>query len=184
MIQAFIRRLRGFIGLFWREVAKFGLVGALAFVVDSTVYIWLMSGPMHSSEVWAKAIATVVASVFSWIANRYWTFRNRQQTNVVREVALFAVMNFVGLLIAAGCVWFAKYPLGLTDKYSLFIAGNVVGLILGTIFRFFAYRFWVFNAELDAEPGFDHDYELLEPEGPLAVAADESASGHPVRGEG
>lgn len=38
-----------------------------------------------------------------------------------------------------------------------------MGLVLGTIFRFFAYRFWVFNEELDQEPEFSHDHELIEP---------------------
>ncbi|MEZ2389803.1 GtrA family protein [bacterium RCC_150] len=162
MINTLADRFRGLASLFWREVAKFGAVGGIAFVIDSAVYIWLFSGPMHGSEVWAKAIATIIASVFSWIANRFWTFRHRKQANVVREAVLFAVMNIVGLLIASGCVWVAKYILGLNDKPSLFIAGSVVGLILGTIFRFFAYRFWVFNEELDEEPAFSHDHELIE----------------------
>jgi putative flippase GtrA len=162
MINTLSDRIRGLASLFWREVAKFGAVGGVAFVIDSAVFIWLFTGPMHGSEVWAKAIATVVASIFSWIANRFWTFRHRKQANVLREALLFAVMNFVGLLIASGCVWFAKYILGLSDKPSLFIAGSVVGLVLGTIFRFFAYRFWVFNEELDQEPEFSHDHELIE----------------------
>lgn len=162
MINTLSDRVRGLASLFWREVAKFGAVGGVAFVIDSAVFIWLFTGPMHGSEVWAKAIATVVASIFSWIANRFWTFRHRKQANVLREALLFAVMNFVGLLIASGCVWFAKYILGLSDKPSLFIAGSVVGLVLGTIFRFFAYRFWVFNEELDQEPEFSHDHELIE----------------------
>jgi putative flippase GtrA len=162
MINTLSDRIRGLASLFWREVAKFGAVGGVAFVIDSAVFIWLFTGPMHGSEVWAKAIATVVASIFSWIANRFWTFRHRKQANVLREAVLFGVMNFVGLLIASGCVWFAKYILGLSDKPSLFIAGSVVGLVLGTIFRFFAYRFWVFNEELDQEPEFSHDHELIE----------------------
>jgi len=162
MINTLSERIRGLASLFWREVAKFGAVGGVAFVIDSAVFIWLFTGSMHGSEVWAKAIATVVASVFSWVANRFWTFRHRKQTNAVREAALFAVMNFVGLLIASGCVWFAKYILNLNDKPSLFIAGSVVGLVLGTVFRFFAYRFWVFNEELDQEPEFSHDHELID----------------------
>lgn len=162
MFSALSDRIRGLASLFWREVAKFGAVGGVAFVIDSAIFIWLFTGPMHGSEVWAKAVATVVASVFSWVANRYWTFRHRKQANVAREAVLFAIMNLVGLLIASGCVWFAKYILDLNDKPSLFIAGSVVGLVLGTIFRFFAYRFWVFNEELDQEPEFSHDHELIE----------------------
>src|SRR5579859_8221476 len=79
MINAISDRLRGLVSLFWREVAKFGTVGGVAFVVDSAVFVGLLNGPMHSSEVWAKSIATVVASIFSWVANRYWTFRHRKQ---------------------------------------------------------------------------------------------------------
>lgn len=162
MFRSINQRLRGLVGLFWREVAKFGVVGGIAFIIDSAIFIWLFSGPMHGSEVWAKAIATIVASIFSWVANRYWTFRHRKQANVVREAVLFAIMNGIGLLIASGCVFVAKYWLGVESKVGLFIAGSVVGLILGTIFRFFAYRFWVFTAELDEDPEFAHDRELLE----------------------
>ncbi|MEA5456202.1 GtrA family protein [Sinomonas sp. JGH33] len=171
MINAISERLRGLVSLFWREVAKFGLVGGVAFVVDSAVFVGLLNGPLHSSEVWAKSIATVVASIFSWVANRYWTFRHRKQANVVREAILFAIMNGVGLLIAAGCVAFTKYILLMTDKVSIFVAGSIVGLVLGTIFRFFAYRFWVFNVELDAEPGYEGDHEIFEPHPTAAVAA-------------
>lgn len=157
-----LTKLNGLVSLLWREVAKFGVVGAVAFVIDSVVTVWLFNGPMHGSEVWAKAIGTIVASIFSWVANRYWTFRHRKQSRIVREFVLFALMNGVGLLIAAGCVWVAKYWLGVDSKFGLYIAGNIVGTILGTIFRFFAYRFWVFSEELDQDPEFAHDRELLE----------------------
>ncbi|GAA3701497.1 hypothetical protein GCM10022377_13910 [Zhihengliuella alba] len=160
MFSALSQRARGLVSLLWREVMKFGTVGAAAFVVDTGIFVWLMSGHMAGSEVKAKIVAGAVATVFSWVANRYWTFRHRRQANVARELVMFVVMNAIGLGIAAACVWVTKYILQLTDTTSLFIAGSVVGLILGTIFRFFAYRFWVFTAELDAEPEFAHDHEL------------------------
>jgi putative flippase GtrA len=80
---------------------------------------------------------------------------------VARELVMFLIMNAIGLGIAAACVWFTKYVLDMTDPTSVFIAGSVVGLVLGTIFRFFAYRFWVFGAEMDQEAEFAHDHELL-----------------------
>ena len=43
----------------------------------------------------------------------------------------------------------------------LFLAG-VVGILVATVVRFFAYRFLVFNQELDAEPEFSHDHEIIE----------------------
>jgi len=154
-------KIAGLISLLWREVAKFGVVGGVAFIIDSGIYVWLLHGSMSDSQVKAKIIAGVVATMFSWVANRYWTFRHRRQANVVRELVMFIIMNAIGLGIAAACVWVTKYWLGLTDPTSVFIAGSVVGLVLGTIFRFFAYRFWVFGSAMDAEEEFAHDHEVL-----------------------
>lgn len=145
MFERISTKIQGLVSLVWREVAKFGVVGGAAFVVDSAIYLWMLSGPMSDSPVKAKIVAGVVATMFSWVANRYWTFRHRRQANVARELVMFLVMNAIGLGIAAACVWVTKYILQLTDTTSVFIAGSVVGLILGTIFRFFAYRFWVFG---------------------------------------
>ncbi|GAA1356492.1 hypothetical protein GCM10009596_05520 [Arthrobacter rhombi] len=170
MLNEIVEKCRGLFTMLWREVMKFGVVGGVAFIIDTAIFLWMMNGPMHGSEVKAKIVAGLVATMFSWVANRYWTFRHRRRASVVRELILFIIMNGIGLFIAAACVWVTKYWIGLTDQTSLFIAGSVVGLILGTIFRFFAYRFWVFTEELDDEPGFDHDRELLGQRAPHASA--------------
>ena len=63
----------------------------------------------------------------------------------------------LGVGIEAGCVWFTNYVLGLTDARSSFVAGGIVGLVLGTVFRFVAYRYWVFSSQLNTEPDFADD---------------------------
>ena len=156
-------RIRGLISLFWREVAKFGTVGGVAFVIDNGLYWWLINGPMSDSEVKARLVSASVATLFSWVANRYWTFRDRRQPNPVRELIMFVVINVIGMLISAGCVWIAKYPLDIEGRTELLIAG-IFGTVVATVMRFFAYRFLVFNAELDAEPEFAHDHEIFEHE--------------------
>ena len=167
MFTSLQSRLRGLVSLFWREVAKFGTVGAMAFVIDNGLTLFLMHGPMSGSEVKARFVGAVIATLFSWVANRYWTFRRRRnQNNVARELGLFILINGVGILISTGFTWVARYPMGIQDKNILFLAG-VVGIGVATILRFFAYRFWVFNAELDQEPGFEQDHDLLdEPQRP------------------
>ena len=167
MIQSLVQRIKGLMGLFWREVAKFGVVGGIAFVIDSGIFIWLLSGPMGAHPTRAKIIAAAVATLFSWLANRYWTFRHRRQANVLREVTLFIIMNGIGLGIAAACVYISHWVLGFESATADFVAGSVVGLVLGTIFRFFAYRFWVFTEELDAEAAFAGDREILGADTPV-----------------
>ncbi|RKW70633.1 GtrA family protein [Galactobacter caseinivorans] len=175
-VNKLYQRVLGLIRMLWREVAKFGVVGAVAWVIDSAIFLYLMNGPLHQGEVWAKGWATVVAALFSWAANRWWTFRHRKQANAGREALLFFLMNAIGLLIAAGCVAFTKYVLNMNSQAAIFIAGSVVGLVLGTIFRYFAYRFWVFNEALDQEPEFAGDHELLHSQ--VAAGAMTQAEAH------
>lgn len=169
MITTIADRIRALASLFWRELAKFGAVGGVAFVIDKGLFWVLIHGPMENSEVKAQVLSASIATVFAWIANRYWTFRHRRQSNVLRELMMFLLINAIGLGIAAGFVWLAKYPLDISDRTGLFVAG-IIGTVLATAVRFVAYRFWVFNEELDAEPAFAHDHELIHPH-PRATAA-------------
>ena len=148
--------LQARVGSVLHEIAKFGVVGAVAFVVDVTVFNLLRyhggEGVLYEKPLTAKAISTVVATVVAYLGNRFWTFRHRDRVGYAREYALFFLFNGIGMLIALGCLWVSHYLLGLTSPLADNISANVVGLALGTMFRFWAYRRWVFPeaAEDDA----------------------------------
>ncbi|WP_129360715.1 MULTISPECIES: GtrA family protein [Micrococcaceae] len=145
-------KVRGLWDLFLKEVLKFGIVGALAFVVNASVTLLLMNTWFQDEgHAKAKFIAGVVATLFSWIVNRLWTFRDKRQDNKVREAVQFAVVNLIGIAVESGCVMFTFYILGLTSKEASFISGTIVGTVLGTIVRYFAYRFWVYGGQNEAE---------------------------------
>ncbi|MDD0859377.1 GtrA family protein [Arthrobacter alpinus] len=132
----------------WREVLKFGAVGGLGWLIDNGIYTLLWHGPMSESTIKARVVSTVIATIFAWFANRYWTFRHRRSERVWKEFSLFLVMNVLGLGIVLTCQIISRYVLGLTSFTADFIAGGGIGLILGTIFRFLAYRYFVFTEEL------------------------------------
>ncbi|WP_437099912.1 GtrA family protein [Streptomyces sp. enrichment culture] len=137
----------------WREAAKFGVIGALAFVVDNGGYNLLVfglpggagGGVMRDSPVQASVVATAAAALFSWAGNRYWTYRHRHREQVTRELALFLVANGVGLAITAGTVFTSRHLLGLDSALSDNTA-RILGWALATLFRFYAYRRYVFVA--------------------------------------
>ena len=54
--------MRGLASLFWREVAKFGAVGGIAFVIDNGLTYYLMHGPMTDSEAKARFVGATVAT--------------------------------------------------------------------------------------------------------------------------
>jgi putative flippase GtrA len=148
--------VRDQVGHLVHEIAKFGVVGLVALIVDVTVFNFLLyhsSGLLHGKPTTAKIVSTTIATVVSYIGNRFWTFRHRDRVGNAREYLLFFLLNGVGLAIAAGCVAFSNYVLGLTSPLANNIAANVVGLGLGTMFRFWAYRRWVF-------PEYAEDDEL------------------------
>ena len=143
--NALVRLIHGFQEQFaalFREVAKFGAVGLVALVVD----------------IGAKIVSVAVATVVAYFGNRYWTFRHRGRTHMSRELFMFFVLNGVGMLISVGCLYLSHYVLGLTSALADNLSANVIGLGLGTLFRFWSYRKWVFPAV----PNNPADQELAE----------------------
>lgn len=140
LIRAAYRRSQTLV----HELAKFGIVGAVCYLIDFGLYnvchVWVFElGPLTS-----KVISTIVAASCAYMGNRHWSFRHRARSGVRREYSLFIVLNAVGLGIALACLGFGFYVLGQKSVLASNIWGNVVGTGLGTVFRFWAYKKWVF----------------------------------------
>jgi len=151
--HSLVRSLYGRVEHLVHEVMKFGVVGIVALVFDVGLFNLLMfsvHSPVYNKPLTAKIISVAVATTIAYFGNRYWTFRHRGRTSFGREYVLFFVLNGVGLLISVGCLWFSHYALGLTSAVADNISANVVGLALGTIFRFWSYRRWVFPEDDEA----------------------------------
>ena len=129
------------------EIAKFGTVGALAFVIDVGLFNVLRAGVLADSPLTAKTISVVVATAFAYVANRNWTYRDRARTGYGRETVLFFATNAAALLISWACLATTHYLLGLDSQLADNISGNVIAVGLGTLFRFWVYRTWVFPKE-------------------------------------
>ena len=138
------------------ELLRFGSVGAVAFVVDVGLFNLVRFGPgevLEDKPLTAKALSVAVATLVAWLGNRFWTFSQRRTATPVRELVGFAVVNVGGMLIAVGCLAFSHYALGLTSPLADNISANGVGLVLGMVFRYLAYRNFVFTgAPRSAEP--------------------------------
>ncbi|MDR5700360.1 GtrA family protein [Agromyces aerolatus] len=149
-----IRRGGGLLGRAWDGLItyalKFGVVGVLGLVIDVALFNALRLGLFGAddwaqSAIGAKTISTSVAIVFNWIGNRYWTFRSHRRRNYLREFAEYVAVSIGGMVIALGCLWVSHHLLGYTSLIADNLASNVVGLALGTAFRFLLYRYWVFG---------------------------------------
>ncbi|MEU4829663.1 GtrA family protein [Streptosporangium sp. NPDC023615] len=152
-----------------RELAKFGTVGAIAFVIDyggtNLLRFGFDWGPLKS-----KIAATVVAATLAYLGNRHWTFKDREQSGLAREYFLFFVLNGIGLLISLLVIGFVTYTLGREDPLSYNIA-LIIGTGIGTLFRFWSYKKWVFLAPvIPVIP--------VDPVPPAAPAPNSQVNGH------
>jgi putative flippase GtrA len=139
-VAALIARLRPPI----QELSKFGTVGLVGAVFDIGGFNLLHHhygvGPLSS-----KAASTFVAAIITYIGNRFWAFRHRARTGVQREFPVFVALNVIGLGIAEVVLSFTYYVLDQRGPLATNLSANVVGIGLGTLFRFWAYKRWVFR---------------------------------------
>lgn len=163
--QGVLQRLWHRFGHLIHELGKFGTVGGVAFGVDLLLFN-LANATLGWETLTAKAFATVVAATVAFIGNRFWTWRHRERSGMAREYSLYFFFNAVGLGIGLACLAISHYGLGSiwpTVFKSLLadnIAANVVGTALGTLFRFWSYRRFVFvgPAAADAPDVITHGH--------------------------
>jgi putative flippase GtrA len=131
----------------FRELGKFGVVGAVSYVIDTVIFKVELSAGVN--PLLAKTIATVVAATIAFIGNRYWTWRDRGDSGLHRAYALYFLFNAAGLGIGLACLGVSHYLLGrvwpvFTTDLADLVSANVLGVALGSLFRFWAYRTFVF----------------------------------------
>jgi len=131
--------------VFLAELSKFGLIGlintGLDFAILNVLHFALGVGPLTS-----KCVSTVIAATTSYFMNRHWTFKSRARSGMRREYTLFFLLNLVGLVIGLVCIGVARYGFN-NDSAAAINFANLVGLVIGTAFRFWSYRRWVFLAD-------------------------------------
>ena len=143
------------------EGAKFLVVG----LIGTIVTFGLAIGLKHNlGEYGAITVATIVATIVTYLGNGRWAFKNRKGQGTARDSVVFFVLNGVGLVIYYLCIW-VKDLAGLKGTLWYIIFVLLLGTGLGTLFRFWSYRKWVWTAAdtpvlAPAEPAEDRAQDL------------------------
>jgi putative flippase GtrA len=153
--------LRDRVAALVREVSKFGTVGGIAFLIDLAIFNVLLQSGMET--LLAKTISTTIATTIAFAGNRFWTWRHRAHHHMGRQYTTFFLLNAVGLGIGLICLAISHYGLGqiwpaLQSPLADNISGQLVGTAVGTLFRFWSYRRFVFRSAgvpgaIDPPPG-------------------------------
>ncbi|MEV7771496.1 GtrA family protein [Kitasatospora sp. NPDC086791] len=146
-------RLRPFL-VRHRRLVKFLMVGGTCFVLTTVVNLELKFTVLQDKPVVALTVATVIATVVSYVLNRRWAFRagGRQ-----REVLLFVLVSVVAIGVNDVPLAISRYLLDLREPFvspfvqevADFLSGMVVGTFVAMLFRFWAMQRWVFTRLAD-----------------------------------
>lgn len=141
------------LGSGFQLLARFGVIGLLAFVVDVGLFNLARHG-LELGPLTSKTLSVAAATTFAFLGNKAWTFSERESHHgATTAYVLFFAFNGIALLISLGCLYVSTYVLGLDSPLAENISSNVVGLGLGTLFRFWAYQRWVFpTSTTEASP--------------------------------
>jgi putative flippase GtrA len=141
-------RLQAVVG----ELGRFLVVGGFCFALDFVLSLFFRFqvglGPTTS-----KTLSTVIATGVSYAGNRLWSFSHRVDASSGhrKDLTTYALINLAGLVITLVPVDIAHYLLDETSRLAFAVSGTL-GTAFATVFRFWAYRRWV----------FDHEPELAE----------------------
>src|SRR3954470_7616032 len=120
-----------------REEVKFAVVGGICYVITTALYYGLKLTVLAAKPVTALVIATVIASVFSYLMNREWSFRTRGGRRRHHEASLFFLLSAVAVALTSLPLFVSRYVFELrtptVSRPVEEIADFVSGLILGTI---------------------------------------------------
>ncbi len=127
------------------ELIKFAVVGATAMLVDLGVYYSLAFSVLEEKPTVAKIIGGIVATIYSYVANREWAFKHRGGREMHHEAALFFIISGIGVVIQALPIYIANNVFDLRQNTgslaALVILDFVLNYILGNLMQM-AFRFW------------------------------------------
>jgi putative flippase GtrA len=129
-----------------REFSAFLVVGVVATAVSASLYnLFAHTGALGEAAVTqqpmvAFMLANVVGMVVSFAGTRWWVFRDRHASGPAGGLLGFVVINVLSWAVPLASLTFSRYVLGLSSALADNLAVNVIGLGLGTVFRFWALR--------------------------------------------
>ncbi|WP_298177174.1 GtrA family protein [Saccharomonospora sp.] len=143
-----------------QELLKFAVVGAITFVIDNAVWYLLKLTVLADHPTTAKGVGILVATIASYVLNREWSFRARGGRERPHEATLFFLVSAAALVINVTPLYLSRYALGLqrphvdllTQEVADFLSGSVLGVALAMVWRFWAFRRWVFPKDAQDTP--------------------------------
>lgn len=107
------------------QFMKFGVVGAIAFVIDYGLLAFLTE--VFGIDYLVSATISFTASVvFNYVASMRYVFTHKEDMSRRREFVIFVVLSVIGLAINNVCMWAGVELLGVHYLLTKIAATSIV----------------------------------------------------------
>jgi putative flippase GtrA len=165
-------------------------VGAVSTGVAVVLFNWMayapygiwspLRGRITTSYIASHAIGMLV----SYELSRRWTFKQRAERKAGEGFVSYAIINIITMTtIPVGCLWFTRHVLDLQSSLTDNLSGNVVGLLISQVARFYLFRRFVFRRPIHYTEVYDDPHVVAgAAEGSALSVLDEEPTGRSIGG--
>ncbi len=138
---------------FFFQLTKFGATGAANFAVDIGILALLIiifyphgDIPTVSFAIF-KSTSFILATINSYIWNKYWSFQDKESSDILQEFGKFVLVSSVGLVLNVIVATIVKSLHGLTtlDPKTWAAISAMVASVAVLTWNFIGYKFLVFK---------------------------------------
>lgn len=109
-----------------KQMAKFGVVGVICFVIDYGLMV-LLTEFVGLDYLLSSGISFSVAVVANYLLSMRFVFRSKKGVNKAKEFIIFAVLSITGLLLTEALMWAGVELLRI---HYMFVKVAVTGLVM------------------------------------------------------
>jgi len=124
-----------------KQFVKFGIVGVGNSAIDFTGFI-IGTRILGLHYLAANTLSWTFAVTFSFIVNKFWTFRSRDTSVIGKQSAKFIIVSSVSLILSLIILDILIRLLGIHDVLSKLLT---IGIIM--FWNFFMNKYWTFNSK-------------------------------------
>jgi len=79
----------------FKQIMRFGVVGGLAFLIDSSL-LFILTEYLHVYVLISSVISFIVSLIFNYLLSIFWVFDVKKK-QTWKEILLFAILSTIGL---------------------------------------------------------------------------------------
>ena len=135
------------------EAARFSAVNVVATAVALVIFNLLVHGipgiytpgPLNGWPLTSWFLANCVGMAISFYGSRSFAFKHRKASGPGGGALIYVVINLVSFVTPMACLWITRNVIGWDSVLADNVSANLVGAFLGMLFRFWAFRRFVFK---------------------------------------